>query len=53
MSLASPLTDRDGVPSGVAASVVDWWTSLESDWQAVCLGALLVVLVRLGLPIPW
>ncbi|WP_423744975.1 hypothetical protein V5735_02805 (plasmid) [Haladaptatus sp. SPP-AMP-3] len=30
-----------------------WWTSLENDWQAVCLGLLLLVAVSLGVSIPW
>ncbi len=30
-----------------------WWIDLESGWQAVCLGFLLLIFVSLGVPIPW
>lgn len=33
--------------------VTRWWMGLGEGWQAVLLGLLVVVAVRLGLPVPW
>ncbi|MGA9400263.1 hypothetical protein [Haladaptatus sp.] len=29
------------------------WTELENDWQAVCVGLSVVVIVSFGITIPW
>lgn len=34
-------------------SIRNWWVSLETDWQAVIISILLVVLVSTGISIPW
>jgi hypothetical protein len=34
-------------------AVVGWWSRLDDDWQAVCLGLLSVVAVRVGVHVPW
>jgi hypothetical protein len=34
-------------------SIRHWWVSLDTGWQAVCLGFLLFGFVSLGVPIPW
>ncbi|WP_255665633.1 hypothetical protein [Haladaptatus sp. DYF46] len=34
-------------------AMLRWWTNLENDWQAVCLGLLLLLAVSLGVSIPW
>lgn len=41
----------DSVP--VLAGVVGWWTDLDSGWQAVVLGGVLVAIVQAGVSIPW
>ncbi|MGQ5516284.1 hypothetical protein [Halococcus saccharolyticus] len=41
----------DSVPA--IAGVAGWWTGLDSGWQAVVLGWVLVVIVRAGVSIPW
>lgn len=33
--------------------VSHWWTDLESNWQAVYLGVFLLLVVLLGVRIPW
>jgi len=34
-------------------TLLRWWTSLENDWQAVCLGLILLLAVSFGVSIPW
>lgn len=37
----------------VPGVVYNWWSYLDRGWQAVYLGLLLVIIVLLGVPIPY
>lgn len=39
--------------SSGAGRVAQYWTELPHDWQAVVLGALVLVIVATGVQIPW
>ncbi len=43
------MTDTTYIVDGLT----ERWMNLESGWQAVLLGLLALVLVHLGVPIPW
>jgi len=36
-----------------ADAAARWWVDLGEGWQAVLLGLLMVLAVRLGLTVPW
>ncbi|MFC7074608.1 hypothetical protein ACFQJ7_11315 [Halovenus rubra] len=37
----------------VFETLTQWWMTLETGWQAVLLGFLALLVVSLGVPIPW
>ncbi|WP_256562666.1 hypothetical protein [Halomarina pelagica] len=37
----------------ISEALAQWWTTLESGWQAVLLGLFALIVVYLGVPIPW
>jgi hypothetical protein len=39
--------------SSAAGRLARYWTELPHDWQAVVLGALVLVIVATGVQIPW
>lgn len=42
-----------GGESSATRAVASYWTELPHDWQAVVLGALVLVIVAAGVQIPW
>ncbi|WP_256684549.1 hypothetical protein [Halococcus qingdaonensis] len=42
-----------GGESSAARTLASYWTELPHDWQAVVLGALVLVIVASGVQIPW
>ena len=42
----------DGEPSAVG-TLARYWAELSHDWQAVVLGAFVLLVVATGVPIPW
>ncbi|MGN8217357.1 hypothetical protein ACTG0T_03255 [Halococcus morrhuae DSM 1307] len=42
-----------GGESSATRTLVSYWTELPHDWQAVVLGALVLVIVATGVQIPW
>ncbi|MEA5386852.1 hypothetical protein VB779_07130 [Haloarculaceae archaeon H-GB11] len=53
MTLDSLLPDRFESLGWPLDTVLRWWIGLDDDWQAVYLGLLSVVAVRLGVHVPW
>lgn len=47
------MNDTDTGPTSMLALAHRTWRRLAHDWQAVVLGALVVVVVFAGVPIPW
>lgn len=39
--------------SNAMGALARYWTGLSHDWQAVVLGALVLLVVAAGVPIPW
>lgn len=39
--------------SNAGRTLARYWTELPHDWQAVVLGALVLVIVATGVQIPW
>ncbi|WP_272913428.1 hypothetical protein [Halococcus sediminicola] len=39
--------------SNMMRTLARYWTALSHDWQAVVLGALVLLVVAAGVPIPW
>jgi len=51
--MTSLLDRTDTTTREAFARVARGWRTLDDDWQAVCLGALVTLLVSLGVDVPW